>query len=73
MTVYISVDSRPGWSQRIEAELHTERVEVRMHKIACHEANKRPNIEVIVRATDGSGRWSALHWPPEALSYWVLT
>lgn len=72
MTVYITLPTRPKWSQRMNSDLESEAVEIRMQKIACYEANRLPGLDIEVWATDGSLRWKKLHWPANELSFWTL-
>lgn len=71
--VMISVDTKPGWSQRMASTLDSEAVEIRMQRLACHESNRLPSREIIVRACDDQGSgWKILHWPVDALAYWEI-
>lgn len=71
MTVYITIPTRLAWSQRMNSELDSEAVGVRMERLACHESGRLGGASVQVNATDGSGRWRVLHWPKDALAFWA--
>lgn len=69
-SILIRVNTRPSWQQSVAgSDLHVRR---RMQQIAAGESIRVPSRDVTVTAHDEEGELFALHWPAEALAFWVL-